>query len=196
MFYLITIFGAALVIALANLCASGTYTAAALAYYVIVVLLGVVAVIAVDGVLAFAARRMPERYFAPEAKMFSVGEREKKFYRSVKIEAWKKYVPELGCFTGFHKDKLRDPRTSAYVGRFLLEANYGVLGHVLGALFGFSIMLLPFLKPFSMALPIAAVNFVLSTLPTMILRYNTPALRRLYRRNLEREARNQSNKGE
>ena len=187
MFYIITILGAALMIALANFLASRIYTIAALAYYVIVVLLGVVAVIAIDGVLAFIARRMPERYFSPEAKLFSVPEREKKLYKKIKIESWKKYVPELGCFTGFHKDKMRDPRKSEYIGRFLLESNYGVLGHVLGALLGFLIMLLPFLRPLSMALPIAIVNFILSTLPTMILRYNTPALRRLYRRNLERE---------
>ena len=196
MFYLVTIFGSALIIALANFYASGIYTVAKLAYYVAIVLIGVVAVIAVDGVLAFAVRRMPERWFAPEAKLFSVCEREKKLYRSLKIESWKKYVPELGCFTGFHKDKMRDPRTSEYIGRFLLESNYGVLGHVLGAAFGFGIMLLPFLDPLSMALPVAAVNFVLSTLPTMILRYNTPSLRKLYRRNLEREERDKNNKGE
>jgi glycosyl-4,4'-diaponeurosporenoate acyltransferase len=151
------------------------------------VVLGVVAVIAVDGLLAFVARRLPDRYFAPEAKLFSVGDREKKLYKKLKIESWKRYVPELGCFTGFHKDKMRDPRTSEYVGRFLLESNYGVLGHVLGATLGFLIMLLPFLRPLAVALPIAIVNFVLSTLPTMILRYNTPALRRLYRRNLAKE---------
>ena len=189
MFYITTILGAAMMIALANFFAGGIFTAAALAYYVAVVLLGVVAVIAVDGVLAFVARRMPERWFSPEAKLFTVGEREKKLYKKMGIESWKKYIPELGCFTGFHKDKMRDPRKSEYVARFLLESNYGVLGHVLGAFLGFLIMLLPFLNPLSMALPIAIVNFVLSTLPTMILRYNTPALRRLYRRNLEREER-------
>ena len=49
-------------------------------------------------------------------------------------------------------------------------------------------MLLPFLRPLAIALPIAIVNFVLSMLPTLILRYNTPALRKIYRRNLLREA--------
>ena len=196
MFYLITIFGGAVIIALANFLAYGTYTLSALLHCLIAVLLGVIAVITVDGILAFIARRMPERFFAPEAKLFSVGEREKRLYKKMKIDSWKKYVPELGCFTGFHKDKMRDPRTSEYVGRFLLESNYGVLGHVLGALLGFSIMLLPFMDPISMALPIALINFVLSTLPTMILRYNTPALRRLYKRNLEREIRNKHNQGE
>ena len=82
---------------------------------------------------------------------------------------------------------MRDPTSSAYIGRFLLESNYGVLGHVAGALLGFLIMLIPILPTFSGALPIAIVNFVLSMLPTFILRYNTPALRKIYRRNLTRE---------
>lgn len=189
MAYIITIGVAAVLIALGNFVADGSYTLHSFISVMLTTAAGVAAVIAVDGVLAFIARRMPERFFAPEARLFSVGEREKKLYKKLKIDLWKKYVPELGCFTGFHKDQIREPRTSAYIGRFLLESNYGVLGHVLGAYLGFLIMLLPFLRPLSMALPIAAVNFVLSMLPTMILRYNTPALRKLYRRNLAREER-------
>jgi len=82
---------------------------------------------------------------------------------------------------------LQSPDNSAYLGRFLLESNYGVAGHVAGALLGYLILFLPFLRPLSMALPIAVINMILSILPTMILRFNTPALRRLYRRNLEHE---------
>ena len=37
------------------------------------------------------------------------------------------------------------------------------------------------------AFTMAIINMILSLLPTMVLRFNTPALRRLYRRNLERE---------
>ena len=187
MFYIFAISGAALVIALGNFCADGLYTSGSFWGILLATLFGVIAVIAVDGIFAFIARRMPEKWFSPEHKAFSVGKWEVKIYKWSRINSWKKYVPELGCFTGFHKDQIREPRTSAYIGRFLLESNYGVLGHVLGAIFGFLIMLLPFLRPLSMALPIAIVNFVLSMLPTMILRCNTPALRRLYRRNLARE---------
>ena len=187
MFYLITITGSALLIALMNFIFDGVYTFLAFGELVLFTFLGVVAVIAVDGVLAFIARRLPEKWFSPEAKMFSVSEKERNFYRKTKINTWKKYVPELGCFTGFHKDKMRQPDDSAYIGRFLLESNYGVLGHVLGAVFGFLIMLLPFLRTLSVALPIAIVNFILSMLPTMILRFNTPPLRRIYRRNLTKE---------
>lgn len=187
MFYIITIVGAALLVALGNFAANGIYTFADFGSMLLATLLGVVAVIAIDGILAFIVRRMPERFFAPEARLFAVSKGERKLYRRLKINSWKKYVPELGCFTGFHKDRMLDPKSSAYVGRFLLESNYGVLGHVLGAVLGFLIMLLPFLRPLAMGLPIAVVNFILSMLPTMILRFNTPALRRIYRANLARE---------
>lgn len=187
MFYIITIAISVLIITVANFIAGGTHTFGAFAWLLLITFLGVVAVIAVDGLVAFIARRLPEKLCAPEAKLFTVPKWEHKLYRKTKINTWKKYVPELGCFTGFHKDKMRDPTSSAYIGRFLLESNYGVLGHVAGALLGFLIMLIPFLPTFSVALPIAIVNFVLSMLPTFILRYNTPALRKIYRRNLTRE---------
>ena len=187
MFYLFTVLGAAIIIALSNFLADGIFTFFAIGNNLLIVALGIIAVFLVDAFFAFVTRRLPEKWFAPEARLFAVSKREVNFYRRTKINVWKKYVPEWGCFTGFHKDKMREPSDSAYIGRFLLESNYGVLGHVLGAFFGFLIMLLPFMDPISVALPIAAVNFVLSILPTMILRFNTPALRRIYRRNLERE---------
>ena len=187
MCYIITISTAALIIAAANFLWDGVYSPAAFGMLLLTTAFGVVAVIAVDGLLAFIIRRLPEGWFAPEAKAFDVGKRERNFYRKSGINTWKKHVPEWGCFTGFHKDKMREPNDSAYIGRFLLESNYGVAGHIAGAFFGFLIMLIPILRPFSMALPIAAVNFVLSLLPTMVLRYNTPALRGLYRRNVERD---------
>ncbi len=187
MFYIITISVASLLITLGNFLADGNYSFASFGILLLITVAGVAAVILVDGLFAFIARRLPERWFAPEAKAFSVPKWEKDLYRRTKINTWKKHVPEWGCFTGFHKDRMRDPNDSAYIGRFLLESNYGVLGHVLGSCFGFLIMLLPFLRPLSIALPVAIVNFILNMLPTMILRFNTPALRRLYRRNLARE---------
>ena len=184
MFYLLTITGATLLIAFANFLLDGVFSVLAFGKMLLFTSLGVVAVIAVDGLFAFIIRRLPEKWFAPEAKAFSVPKWERNLYRKSKINTWKKHVPEWGCFTGFHKDELKDANDATYIGRFLLESNYGVLGHVAGAIFGFLIMLLPFLRPFGMALPIAAVNFILSMLPTMILRFNTPALRRLYRRSV------------
>lgn len=189
MLYLFSVVGGALIIALANFFAEGVYVFSAFAEILLFTVLGVVAVVVIDGLFAFLIRRMPERMFKPEAKLFSVGRREKNFYRRIKINWWKRFVPEWGCFTGFHKDKMKSHSDKEYLGRFLLESNYGVAGHVVGALLGFLIMLLPFLKPLSVALPIAVINMILNLLPTMILRANTPALRRLYRRSVEREER-------
>ena len=188
MFYLITISSAAVLIALCNALAEGILWTT-FGKYLLITAIGVAAVIAIDGVMAFVTRRMPERWFLPEAKLFDVGKREKNFYRKTRINTWKKHVPEWGCFTGFHKDKMRDPNDSAYLARFLLESNYGVAGHVAGALFGYLLMLIPPLYPLTVALPVAAVNMILSLLPTMVLRFNTPGLRKLYRRSLEREKR-------
>lgn len=188
MFYFIIISIASLLITLGNFLADGHYTLGTFVYLLLLTVAGVASVILIDGLLAFIVRRLPARWFAPEARAFSVPRWEKELYRRTKINVWKKHVPEWGCFTGFHKDRLREPNDSAYIGRFLLESNYGVLGHILGSCLGFLILLLPFLRPLSVALPIAVVNFILNMLPAMILRFNTPALRRLYRRNLEREA--------
>ena len=189
MFYLLTITTAALLIALSNFFYDGVYRFSALGLHVLYVALGVLAVFLIDGLFAFVIRRLPERYFQPEARLFHVGKREKDLYRRTRINSWKRYVPEWGCFTGFHKDKMRSADDSGYLGRFLLESNYGVAGHLAGALFGYLILLLPFLRTWSVALPIAAVNMILSLLPTAVLRFNTPALRRLYRRSVEREER-------
>ncbi|MBQ8432684.1 MAG: hypothetical protein IJX28_07345 [Clostridia bacterium] len=187
MFYFITIASATLLIALLNLLLDGLWSLYAYGEHLLFTTLGVAAVIAVDGILAFILRRLPEKWFLPEAKIFSVGIKERNFYRKIKIQIWKKHVPEWGCFTGFHKDKVQSPNDSTYLGRFLLESNYGVAGHVGGALFGYAILLLPFLRPLTMGLPIAVVNMILSWLPVMVLRSNTMPLRKLYRRSLERE---------
>ena len=187
MFYLITITSATIIISLANFLCDGTYSPAAFFGLLLLTLANVAAVFIIDGLMAFIARRLPERWFLPESKLFAVGKREKNFYRKTKINTWKKYVPEWGCFTGFHKDKMLSPDDSAYIGRFLLESNYGVAGHIAGALLGYAIVAIPPLRPLTIALPVAIINMILSLLPTMVLRFNTPALRRLYRRNLDRE---------
>lgn len=144
--------------------------------------LGVIAVITIDGIAAFIVRRLPARWFAPEARLYAVSQFEKRLLYKTGIDFWKRFVPELGCFTGFHKDRLEEPGSVSYLERFLLESNYGAVGHIAGALLGFGILLLPCCQPLSFGLPIAIVNFILSMLPTMILRYNTPSLRRLLKR--------------
>ena len=70
MFYLITITGSALLIAIMNFIFDGVYTFLAFGELVLFTFLGVVAVIAVDGVLAFIARRLPENGFHLKQRCF------------------------------------------------------------------------------------------------------------------------------
>ena len=189
MFYLITVTGGTLLVTFFNFIFSEIHMFRTFGEILLSAVIGVIALFLIDALTALIARRLPEKWFAPEARLFTVGQSERKLYRKLKINSWKKYVPEWGCFTGFHKDKVREPDSSVYIGRFLIESNYGVAGHIAGALAGFAIMLLPFLHPFAVALPLACVNFLLGILPTMILRSNTPSLRALYKRNVAREKR-------
>ena len=188
MFYLIVVTAGTLLVTLANFLCCELHTLSSFFENLLTAIAGVAVLFLIDAATAFLTRRLPEKWFAPEAKMFTVTPAERKIYRKLKINSWKKYVPEWGCFTGFHKDKVREPDSRAYIGRFLIESNYGVAGHIAGAIAGFAIMFLPFFHPFMVALPLAAINFVLGILPTMILRSNTPSLRMLYRKNIKRES--------
>ena len=190
MFYLIVILSTLVAVGVCHAPLGAGFDFGMLARSLFDAFLGVAAVIAIDGVLAFAVRRMPERWFSPEGKLYAVSKRERAVLHALGIDVWKRFVPELGCFTHFHKDKVHEPTSVTYLERFLLESNYGAVGHIFGAVFGFLILLLPCCQPLSKGLPIALVNFVLSMLPTCILRYNTPSLRRLLKRARREEARN------
>ncbi|MBO7293490.1 MAG: hypothetical protein J6V07_06115, partial [Clostridia bacterium] len=89
-----------------------------------------VAVIAIDGLFAFLIRRLPERLFSYEGRIFAVGRREMALYRRLCLGRWGAVlVPDLGCFTAFPKRHLLSPRDPAYTGRYLLEAAYGIVIH-------------------------------------------------------------------
>ena len=180
MLYVVVISLGNLLIILGNLLGSGDWGSwlYACGYSVF----ATVCVIAVDGLTAFLVRRFPERWFRPGLALFEVSSRERKFYGRFGVKCWKSKVPELGVFTGFHKDHLTAPKDASYLGRFLLESNYGVIIHWVNALFGFVILAIPGCGGISYTLPVALINFVLSLMPAMILRYNTPGLLRLYRK--------------
>ncbi len=151
--------------------------------------MGTLGVIAADGLGALAVRRLlPKKWFEAERRIFRVSKKEQRIYKKLKIKAWKDKVPELGIFTGFSKSRVDSYDDTEYLGRFIMEINYGQLCHLQNALFGFVIMLIPYFdgsslvfpSPIGIWLPIAAVNFVLSLLPVMILRYTSCTLTRLY----------------
>lgn len=158
-----------------------------------------VGVIAVDGLFAFIIRRLtPMKWYKPERRIFNVSKKEKNFYNKIKIKSWKDKVPELGGFTSFHKNELKTSSDSAYLERFIIESNYGVIIHLENALFGFLIMLIPcYLLPyshgFSVWFPVCVVNFVLSMLPVFILRYTNYTLLRLYNKNQRKKTSSSEN---
>ena len=181
MIYLILILSAMAVIAAVNILAG----AAAWPTVGATVLL-TAAVIAVDGVFAFLLRRLPESLFRFDRRFFAVGRRESALYRALGVKRLARIVPDLGCFTSFPKQHLQDPGKAEYTARYLLEAAYGIVIHLVNIPTGF--LILPILPRYALtvALPVACVNLVLSLLPAMLLRANFPALARLHRRNLKK----------
>ena len=147
------------------------------------VAVGVVAIIALDGIEALMIRRLlPASLFTPDKKAFRVTKKEHNFYNKLGIKHWKEKVPELGIFTGFDKGEIKSISEKDYLSRFLLEANFGVAIHLANAVLGFFILFIPFCSAPSIWIPIFAVNFVLNLMPVFILRYNTYILYRLYKR--------------
>lgn len=146
--------------------------------------LGTSFVIFFDALTAFCIRRLPEKFFDARHTSFAAGKRECALYRKTGIKQWKKYVPELGVFTGFHKDKLESTTDTAYLARFILESNYGVAIHYSNALCGLFVPLLPFCRSATVWVPLFAVNFVLSIMPAALLRCNLMSIIKLYSRSI------------
>lgn len=183
MLYLAIIIGGAIFIAIFNSIVG--FSLELLLTNLLFTAIGVIAIIAADGIEALIIRRLtPKKWYAPESAFFTVSDRERKIYTKMKIKKWKDSVPELGMFTGFSKSEIKSADDSEYLSRFLLESNYGVIIHIANAVFGFVIAFIPFCSAPSIWIPIYAVNFVLSILPVFILRYTSHTLNKLYKKTL------------
>ena len=90
MLYIIVICATVVLAAALELIFGGSLTLLAFFEALLLAMLAVVAIIAIDGVVAFLIRRMPEKWFAPEAKLFSVSKGERELYRRLGVNAWKK----------------------------------------------------------------------------------------------------------
>ena len=142
-----------------------------------VVVGAVVIEIIIDLIFAGLIHAMKDKYFDSNKKFFVVSQKERKFYEKLHIKAWKDKVIELGALGGFRKNKIRNEADIAYVNRFLIESNKGIVVHIADIFFGFLIIFIPPFKwSFCVGLPVAIVNTFLSILPIFILRYNTPKL--------------------
>ncbi len=193
--YLIFILGGDFFICLFNcLFSVGNYPG--LTYFKVILYteLLTVAVILVDGLFAFIARHLPEKYFRYDSGHFHPSKRSLNFWKGLGVKYWKDHVVELGMFTNFSKSHVSDPEDPEYIKHYILEANYGVVCHILDVVFGFLILL--FIPPYwkIIALPIAIINAFLNFLPIGILRYNNPRLYTLLKI-CERKNKNNENRG-
>ena len=157
---------------------------------VLCVVVSVVAAIAIDGFFATLVRWVcPKKWFSADKEFFAAKKKECRFYEKIGIKKWKDKVIELGFFTGFRKNKIADPNNNEYVGRYIVEANYGVMVHIACMIFGYLVCLVFPAHWYSIGLPVGFVGMVLNALSFMILRYNLPKLRTLYRINAKRAKR-------
>ena len=144
--------------------------------------------IIVDGIIAFIIRYLfPKKWFSEEKTGFAAGKKRSVFYEKLGIKRWKDFVVELGFFTGFSKSKIEDANSSKYVARYIREANYGVVIHIVSVFLGFVLLLFKFKYSLPFALPVALVNAFLNLLPYFILRYNLRKLHVLYKYNKKKE---------
>ncbi|MBR2391933.1 MAG: hypothetical protein IKB06_05550 [Clostridia bacterium] len=152
-------------------------------WVILAVIVSVVAEIAIQGLIAFIVNHLPKKWFAHDKKCFQVSKRERNFYEKIKIRSWKDKVWELGALGGFRKNKIADPTSPDYLLQFIVESNIGVVAHLVGIFFGFAVIfILPLEFAFKIGVPVALVNLLLCSLPTMILRYNIPKLKVAYER--------------
>lgn len=177
--YLTTIGLAMLIIALFNLIVSAS------AWYEILisVLLCTALQFALDGMLALLINKLPDRWFGVDNPLYAVSDAERRLYKRLRVKFWKDKVWELGGLGGFSKKHFTSPSDPAYIERFIIECNKGVLTHRLSYPVGFLAMLaLRGRDALTIALPVAIVNMYLNILPTLVLRYNTPKLRAILNR--------------
>ena len=177
--YLTVIGTAMLVISIVNI----ALNTAVWHYILMLVVICTALQFALDGLIAIIINRMPDRLFGVDNTMYRVSEKEKEWYKKLKVRSWKDKVWELGGLGGFSKKNLAQPNSPAYIERFIIECNKGVLTHRLSYPIGFLPMLfIPNVCAVTIAMPVAVVNLFLNILPTLALRYNTPKLHAMLKR--------------
>lgn len=150
------------------------------------------AMVAIDAIVAILVRFLiPEKKLDPFAKIFTVSQKERKFYEKLGVRKWKDIIPETGKYLcNFAKDKISEPNNNEYVLKFLRETCYAGLMHAISIVLSFTAFFMPY--RLTIVLPVVMTNVFLQALPVMTQRYNRFRLVKLYRYN-ERVARRNGN---
>ncbi len=188
MFYLFTILFCMAIIVLCNVIALPSTLGFTVLGLMLWTTVCTISVIVIDGIFATIVRRLlPHKWFSADKKGFMAGKRECRFYEKIGIKKWKEKVIELGVFTSFRKNKIAEPNNADYIKRYIIEANFGIICHMAGIIFGVgAVFCCPKTLWLSVGVPVVVVNVVLSALPTFILRYNLTKLHVLYKYNMKR----------
>lgn len=135
----------------------------------------------IDALVATVIHKMPMKWFDPHKKIFMNFKWERKFFRAIKINAWKDYIPELGKLTtGFAKSNV-DNTTPEYLYKFLVEMCYAESIHIWMSLVGIiNIFANPKDLFLPIMLPLAIINWILNVPPILIQRNNRPKLLTVY----------------
>lgn len=183
LFTLIIIFSQILIILLNYFCVPAL-ASLSLGFIVGAVIVSTFVEVIIDGLTCGIIRILPKKWFNPFYKRFKIFKFEKSLYKVLKINKIKDYIPDLGCFTNFRKNKIDDPYNNEYIFRYLLEATYGRVGHFASLFSGFLVVFLyPIKYCLNFGIPVAIVNFILNLIVLMALRCNFPKLLIIYKRN-------------
>lgn len=156
---------------------------------IVCVFVTILAVFAVDAVIAFLVKKLPEAWFKKNG-VFKIFKWEKKYYQGIGIKKWKDKIPEWGKLANFSKKKLVDPTNNEYVAKFIVECKYGEVIHFLSMLLGFSVIFVcPLRMWLNIGFPVGFINALLNYPSFCILRYNRPKLETIYKMNLRKQAR-------
>ena len=151
-------------------------------FFVVAVLVSTVYQVAIDGLFAFLCNQIPAKW-VKDKKIFNVSKAEQRLYERLGIRAWKDKALELGGLGGFSKAKINDPNNPEYIERFLVESYKGEIDHIVGMIVGFTVIFIfPLKFAWFVGVPVAIVNAAINYMSVMILRYNTPKLKTLYKR--------------
>ena len=106
----------------------------------------------------------------------------------MKIKSWKDKIPETGALLKiFDKTKIENSEDPAYLHTFLRETCYAEIMHEYSAPLAFLILFAaPGALKWTIALPVAVVNFILQMFPIAVQRYNRNRLTKLYRVRLKK----------
>lgn len=165
-------------------------------YVVLATIIGTIFAWTIDLIVAGITFLIPKKFYSAQKFPFKVHKWEKGFYQKIGIRVWKDKIPiGAGPFgNGFRKDKVTDKTNNEYIKYFLFDSCRAETMHILGAVFGFLLVVIfPIKYVWCFAVPIAFVNFVLQVLPIFTQRYTRPKLLKLYERNLKTQNKQQEN---